>query len=268
MNIKPIDERVAVLFIQDRHYSPVMPRLTKHYLGVYVDEELVGVLTLGWGTQPLQTIRKLFPDLVTKDYYEIGKMCMDDKMPRNSESQMLSKVVSWMKKYTPDKKYLYTWADGIVGKCGYVYQGSNFLYGGFIWTDIYMSKEGEKIHPRSTRKLLEENQEFLDSDKKLFWMTYDFMKHKGIQRIKGKQFRYIYPLSKKSRKELKNSTVEWSLKYPKEKDLEWKEMTGKGKYELLKAKPDFDLSVVDVNKQNVNRIAEKYGTSSLEEFFE
>ena len=44
-------------------------------------------------------------------------------------------------------------------------------------------------------------------------------------------------------------------------------MVGKGKYELLSAKPNFDLSVVDVNKKNVNRIADKYGLSSLEEFF-
>jgi hypothetical protein len=244
-----------------------MPRLTKHYLGVFEEHNLVGVLTLGWGTQPLQTIRKLFPDLISEDYYEIGKMCMDDSMPRNSESQMISKVTSWMKKNTPERKYLFTWADGIVGKVGYVYQASNFLYGGFIWTDIYISKEGEKIHPRSSRKLLEENQEFIKSDKKLFWMTYDFMKHKEIKRIKGKQFRYIYPLNKKARKYLNKSTVEWSLKHPKENDLEWKEMVGKGKYELLSAKPNFDLSVVDVNKKNVNRIADKYGLSSLEEFF-
>ena len=32
--------------------------------------------------------------------------------------------------------------------------------------------------------------EFVGKDK-LFWMTPDFMIHKGIRRIKGKQFRYI-----------------------------------------------------------------------------
>ena len=63
-----------------RHYSVVMPKLTKHYLGAYVDDELVGILTLGWGTNPMGTIRKMFPELTTADYYEIGKMCMDEKM--------------------------------------------------------------------------------------------------------------------------------------------------------------------------------------------
>lgn len=251
-DIKEIDKNLAIDFIQERHYSKVLPRLTKHWLGCFYGGELVGVLTLGWGTQPLQTIKKLFPKLVSEDYYEIGKMCMDDKMPRNSESQMISSVVRWIKNNLPEKKFLYTWADGIVGKVGYVYQASNFMYGGFIWTDIYISPSGEKIHPRSSKSLLKENAEFLGKEK-LFWMTPDFMKVKGIKRIRGKQFRYIIPLTKTSKKILKKgSTVSWGIEYPKEKDLLWKEQVAKGKYDILKEKPKMDLSVVEVNEKNVN----------------
>lgn len=251
-NIKEIDKELAINFIQKRHYSKVLPRLTKHWLGIFNDDELVGVLTLGWGTQPLQTIKKLFPKLLSGDYYEIGKMCMDDKMPRNSESQMISCVVRWMKENLPEKKFLYTWADGIVGKVGYVYQASNFKYGGFIWTDIYISPTGEKIHPRSAKSLLQENAEFLGKEK-LFWMTPDFMKFKGIRRIRGKQFRYIIPLHKDSKKIMENeSTVNWGIDYPKEGDLLWKEQSGKGKYDVLEEKPKMDLSIVEVNEKNVN----------------
>ena len=251
-DIKEIDKTLAVNFIQERHYSKVLPKLTKHWLGCFYEGELVGVLTLGWGTQPLQTIKKLFPNLTSKDYYEIGKMCMDEKMPRNSESQMISSVVKWIKQNLPEKKFLYTWADGIVGKVGYVYQASNFQYGGYIWTDIYISHTGEKIHPRSSKPLLKENAEYLGKEK-LFWMTPDFMKLKGIRRIRGKQFRYIYPLSKESKKILKNgSTVEWGLNYPKEVDLLWKEQLDKGIYGILEKVPHMDLSVVEVNEKNVN----------------
>lgn len=250
--IKEVDKAIAIDFIQERHYSKVLPRLTKHWLGCFLESELVGVVTLGWGTQPLQTITKLFPTLKSEDYYEIGKMCMDDKMPRNSESQMLSCIVKWMKKNLPEKKFLYTWADGIVGKIGYVYQGSNFYYGQFIWTDIYISPNGEKIHPRSSKGLLKENAEFLGKEK-LFWMTPDFMQLKGISRIRGKQFRYIYPLSKKSEELMRRgSTVTWNKMYPKEKDLLWKEQVGKGVYITLTEKPNMDLSVVEVNEKNVN----------------
>jgi hypothetical protein len=250
--IKEVDKNLAIEFIQERHYSKVLPRLTKHWLGCFYKEELVGVLTLGWGTQPLQTIKKLFPDLKSEDYYEIGKMCMDEKMPRNSESQMISSVVRWMKQNLPEKKFLYTWADGIVGKVGYVYQASNFYYGNFIWTDIYISPSGEKIHPRSSKALLQENAKFLGKDK-LFWMTPDFMELKGIRRIRGKQFRYIYPLNKKAKESLRReSTVNWNRVYPKEGDLQWKEQKSKGEYRLLLGKPEMDLSIVEFNEKNVN----------------
>jgi hypothetical protein len=34
-------------FVQRHHYSPVFPKLTKYFLGVYDEEELVGAITLG-----------------------------------------------------------------------------------------------------------------------------------------------------------------------------------------------------------------------------
>lgn len=247
--IKEIDKYDAGTFIHEHHYSKVMPVHTKHFLGIYLEDRLVGVLTLGWGTQPLATIRKLFPLLTNKDYYEIGKMCMHPDMPRNSESQMLSEVVRWMKVNTPDKKFLYTWADGILGKVGYVYQSANFYYGGFIWTDVYIGPDGEKIHPRTSKNLCQENAKFVGKDK-IFWLTYDFMKTKGIRRIRGKQFRYIMPLNKVMKKMLDKSTVEWTISYPKEKDLQWKEQTNDG-YKFLSEMPKFDLSKVNVHKKNV-----------------
>ena len=248
--IKEIDKYQAAELVQEHHYSKVMPRLTKHYLGVYLNDKLVGVLTLGWGTQPRQTINKLFPGFTTKEYYEIGKMCMLPEMPKNSESQMLSAVIKWMKKKLPERLFLYTWADGIVGKVGYVYQSANFLYGGFIWTDIYIGPDGEKIHPRTSHNLCVENAKFVGKEK-VFWLTRDFMKVKGITRIKGKQFRYIMPLSKKARKMLDKSTVSWTIDYPKEGDLEWKKQ-GEDGYEILPSMPKIDLGMVNINKKNVD----------------
>ena len=248
--VKEIDKFSAAELIQKYHYSKVMPRLTKFYLGCFLDNKLVGVLTLGWGTQPLQTIHKLFPGLTTKDYYEIGKMCMLPEMPRNSESQMLSAVIKWMKMNLPERKFLYTWSDGIVGKVGYVYQSANFIYGGFIWTDIYIGPDGEKIHPRSARKLLEENAKFCKKEK-LCWLTREFIKKKGISRVRGKQFRYIMPLSRDARKLLDKSTVQWTLNYPKADALEWKIQVEDG-YAPLKEMPKINFDVVNVNKNNVN----------------
>ena len=114
--IKEIHKINAMNFVSKRHYSPVMPKLTKYFCGYFVKDELVGVITFGWGTRPKHTIQKLFPELDTQDYLEIGKMCMDDSMPRNSETQML------FKKETTRFKILIHMGDGLVGKVGYVYR--------------------------------------------------------------------------------------------------------------------------------------------------
>ena len=292
--IKEISRECATDFVQSLHYSKIMPKLTKHFLGCYLENELVGVLTLGWGTQPKATIAKLFDGMDTKDYYEIGKMCMKEEMPRNSESQMISAVVKWMKENCAEKQFLYTWADGIMGKPGYVYQAANFLYGGFIWTQLYISDKGEKIHPRSSRRLCDENvifkketeeklklkekikeadwvakitetvidEEYAEELRKsqffygkkgerIYWLTQDFLDHKDISKIFGKQFRYILPLNKKAKKLLKKSKVEWTLEYPKDKDLVWDKSSMSGR-QRLDGMPYIDGNMTEYNSKNVN----------------
>lgn len=248
--VNEIPKKELVEFVQKYHYSPVFPKLTKHWLGIYDEQlNLVGCLTLGWGTQPKQTIQKLFPELDTKDYLEIGKMCMTEEMPRNSETQMLKAVVEWIKEYRKDVSLLYTMADGIMGKVGYVYQAFNFKYGGSYFTDVFMTNTGEKVHPRSMKQILIENAKF-EGKEKLFWATPEYMKTIGMSRIRGLMFRYMYPLNKKAKKLLKNNN--WNINYPKEKDLKWKKQLEKGKY-IEVDKPEFNFDNAEVNKKNIEQ---------------
>ena len=242
----------AIEFVQKYHYSPVMPTLTKHFLGFYLDGELKGVLTLGWGTQPKGTINKMFPGLESKDYYEIGKMCLSKDLndTKSAGSQMISATIRWMKENT-ECLFLYTMADGIMGKCGFVYQASNFYFGEKYWTQVYLMENGEKLHPRSTKELCKENAKFSGREK-IFWMTTDFMKHKGIRKINGYMFRYIYPLNKKAKKLMKNgSTLEWGKNYPKEKDLKWVDVTDVKNKEIID-RPPFTFETAKYNLKNIN----------------
>jgi hypothetical protein len=254
MILQETTKEVAEKFVNSHHYSKVMPRITKHYLGCYIDDpdslfsenKLVGIITLGWGTRPLHTIKKLFPDLSNKDYLEIGKMCMSDEMPRNSESQLLSKTIQWMKKNTPEKQYLFTWADGIVGKPGYVYQSANFMYGGYIWTEVYVTDKNEKIHPRTMQSIGKEKNSNLK-----YGSRPDFEKRKelNLKRVWGKQFRYIYPLNKHARKQLKNSTVDWISVYPKDKDLVWQVLEpGETKRKTMNSMPFKQTGYLELQK--------------------
>lgn len=222
--LKEIDKQTALEMVKTYHYSNALPSLNKHFVGFYLDGELVGVVTLGWGTRPMHTIRRLFPSLETKDYYEIGRMCMTEEMPRNSESQMLSMLVKWVKVNCPEVKVLFTWADGMMGKPGYVYQASNFLYAGHIITDFYL-KDGVKIHPRQTRKIFSPNDERLSVRP-----TVAQMQEHGIEHYKGKQFRYVQFLCNKTEKKrlMAECTVPLTIAYPKDADLVWRRQTGVG----------------------------------------
>ena len=243
--VKEITREVALEMVQKYHYSNTLPKLNKHFIGFYLKGELVGVVTLGWGTRPLHTIKKLFPSLETKDYFEIGRMCMTEKIPRNSESQMLSQLTNWIKRNCPEVKVLFTWADGMLGKPGYVYQASNFFYAGFIWTDIYM-KDGVKLHPRQTRHFFSSG----EGDKRITCRpTKQQMQELNIQHYKGKQFKYVLFLcNKKSTKHLlKEALVSINRDYPKNNDLLWK-IRKDGKW-IQSEKPPYETDIDNTNYQ-------------------
>ena len=187
--IKEVTKDTALDMIQKYHYYNSLPGLNKYFLGVYLDGSLVGVVTLGYGTRPLHTIQALFKDAKTEDYLEIGRMCMTDEMPKNSESQMLRAVVKWIKANT-DIKVLFTWADGMLGKCGYVYQASNFMYVGKSESDIYLF-DGYKIHPRQTKPIFKKD----ENDKRVtIRPTVEQLRKYHISRYKGHQFKYLIVL--------------------------------------------------------------------------
>ena len=129
-SIEEVSKEFVYTFVQKYHYSQVYPVLTKHWLGVFLDDVMMGAVTLGWGTQPKGTIRKIFPnhEFESGDYYEIGKMCMSDDLPKNSESQMIKSVVNWLKtrdrnlnKEQDRKLFLYTMAFIMVVSIGLMF---------------------------------------------------------------------------------------------------------------------------------------------------
>src|SRR5271157_1971460 len=222
---------IAADFVLRHHYSKVMPKQTKLILGAFKGKNgpLIGVITFGWGVRPKDTIRQLFPTVDVSEYYEIGKMCVHDSEPKNTESRLLSLAIRWLKKNKPELKVLFTWADALWGKPGYVYQAANFRYGGYIWTDVYMDKEGRRFHPRQIpAKLRAEG--LLNDVIRLRWRAdneigscrpskkqkiykntntgapvigyFNGLKDRGWKHCFGMQYRYVYFLQDKWTKEL------------------------------------------------------------------
>lgn len=263
-DIKEISKDEALKMIKKYHYSNTLPKINKYFVGFYLDGELAGVVTLGWGTRPKHTIQRIFPSLDTKDYLEIGRMCMTEEMPKNSESQMISQLVKWIKVNLPELKILFTWADGMLGKCGYVYQASNFIYAGYSGGEMYM-KDGVKIHVRQMKSLLVPKG--VKDERITVRPTLAQMKQFNIQHFKGKQYRYLMFLCDKAETaRLKNEClIDLSLPHPKDDDLSWTvKNTDTGKWEESKMPPyttDIDQKtkgVVNIGTmQDLHRLSQK-----------
>ena len=131
-------------------------------------------------------------------------------------------------------------------------------------------ENGEKLHPRTSKDLCRENAQFLvdrygedylknykedpkTGERYPRWFTPDFCKYKGIRRIDGLMFRYLYPLNKKAKRMMKQSSMDWDKNYPKSKNLEWVDVTDK-KNKKSVPQPDFkmDIDNIEYNKKNVN----------------
>ena len=147
-DIVAIPFAVAKEFVYRHHYAKMIPSTTVACYGLMVEGKLRGICSWGYGVRPRHTIEKWFPTLGVRDYLELGRLCLLDEMPRNSESRFLSLVIRQIKADYPHLKMLLSWADGLRGKPGYVYQACSWLYGGYINSEFYTDTEGHVIHPR------------------------------------------------------------------------------------------------------------------------
>jgi len=220
LDIEQVEPHQARALCLRWHYSNIFPPHCLVHLGFYDEAGLAGVAIWGWGTRPRHTIQKLFPSLDTRDYWELNRLCCRDELPRNTESQLLAGCIRWFRTHQPQKVLLFTWADGIRGKPGYMYQSANWLYGGYITTEIYLTEDGEPVHPRLmiTR---------FGTRKRSLWRKL------GLRKVWGRQFRYCWFLCghRQRKRLLRESSVKWTRLYPKAKELIWQIDAGEGSRE-------------------------------------
>lgn len=234
MEIREIDEDRAERFILEYHYMKYLPQLNDTFLGGFIDGELAAVMSLGWGVRPRHTIQVLFPSLDTEDYRAIGRLCAVEELPKNTESHFIGKAISHIQQHY-DYEVLFTWADGMLGKPGTIYQATNFHYAGHIWTDTYLTADGEKVHPRQTNRI----------GGRPSWSE---LQDLGWQHYRGMQLRYVYFLCDDDRcgELISESDIDLVRgDYPKESDLAWKQRTADGWVEC--EMPDFDPEELTYN---------------------
>jgi hypothetical protein len=132
-----ISYKLAIATVVREHYlhrkCPV-----SFAFGAYLNEELVGVLTVGcpasWslkaGLVGLSYKQyKNNPNSRANDVFELNRLWMRDDLPRNSESRFIGSCLRKLRKLRPSL-ILVSYADSSLGHVGWVYQATNFVYTG------------------------------------------------------------------------------------------------------------------------------------------
>ena len=209
-HVEPVPRSLMAAFVAAHHYAVRVPPHCLLSLGCFVGSDLVGVASWGYGVRPRHTIQRLFPSLTTSDYYELNRLCMLDSEPRNGESHFLRLCREYIHHREPGRVVLFSWADGMRGKPGYVYQADNWLYGGFIRTEFYVTAENEVVHPRQVITRCGRRDRA-------------FTRSMGLRRVRGRQFRYCHFLCSHALRKrlLRESPFRWGQGYPKKDDCVW-----------------------------------------------
>lgn len=145
-HIKEMDKNISNDMIIKNHYSHKVAGFatTYIYLGVFINNELLGTLQYGFAMNPASA-KNIVRDTGIYEHLELNRMWISDKAGRNTESMAISYSIRYIKARFPKIQWIQSFADERCGGFGIVYQAANFLYFGEHKSDFYML-DGEAVH--------------------------------------------------------------------------------------------------------------------------
>lgn len=186
--LKEVSQHTADRMVIAHHYSHKATSNRFLSMGVFSPEyeskanEMLGVIQLGYGIRP--DMKYTFGDDVTgNNAREFDRMWLDDRLPKFSESIVLSCLEKYLKVSHPEIKYLITYADGSTGRTGTIYRAANYKPMGKVKADFYILESGERVHPVSMYH--RHNSRAWGLLQKLY---------PGIKKAEGFQYRFIKKL--------------------------------------------------------------------------
>jgi len=202
LHVATIPAWLARLVIIKYHYSKRIVNNSYLHLGVFNGRDLVGVMQWGYAMNP-SSGASVVSGTGNREYMELNRLWVHDSMPRNTESRCISYALKTIRLLHPSVQWVQTFADERCGKCGVVYQASNFDYVGYHKSTFY-ELDGEWFHKIAMtakgRKAGSRGQHLQENAKRVTAHTF-------------RQFRYIRFLNKRARTRLNKK---YSIKpYPK-----------------------------------------------------
>jgi hypothetical protein len=124
--VRPIPSVAAKKIIVKNHYLHSFLGCTQLCFGMFIENRLLGALTLGAG--PTNAFR-LVEGAKPNDCLTLTRLWLSEELPPNSESRVVAISLRFLKKYTK-LKFLVTYADPTQGHIGIIYQAGGWLYTG------------------------------------------------------------------------------------------------------------------------------------------
>ena len=189
--IKEIERDLANFIITENHYSKKVYNATYIHLGLFINDELLGVLQYGYAMNPASQ-GSVVAETKIDEYLELNRMWLDDKAKKNSESKAISYSIKYIKNKFPKIKWIQSFADERCGGFGIVYQAANFYFYGEHRSDFW-ELDGVVYHniqmtvSKGTKRYSKEV-EYLQENKN------------RAERMNLRQFRYLYFIDKRWKK--------------------------------------------------------------------
>ena len=142
--VREIERERANAIIIKNHYSHKVYNASYIHLGVFVDNNLVGVLQYGSAMNPASG-NSVVEGTQIENFLELNRMWIDDSAGNTSESQAISCSIRYIKHRYPKVKWIQSFADERCGCYGIVYQACSFAYYG-EHINIFWELDGEYYH--------------------------------------------------------------------------------------------------------------------------
>lgn len=183
--LREVSTEIADKMVIAHHYSHKATSNRFLSMGVFaptIAPEMLGVIQLGYGIKPKQ--KHTWGGGVTgENSREFDRMWLDDRLPKYSETIVLSCLEHYLRERYPEIRFLISYADGSTGRTGTIYKAGNYRRCGDIKADFYVLPSGERVHPvtmwhrHGTRK----------------WETLKKL-YPGVKKAEGRQYRFIREL--------------------------------------------------------------------------
>ena len=127
--VKEIDRDLANKTIIKNHYSKKVYNGTYINLGVFINDEFLGVLQYGYAMNPVSA-GSVVTGTEMNQYLELNRMWIADDVGEYPESKAISYSIKYIKGKLKTIKWIQSFADERCGGLGIVYQASSFRFYG------------------------------------------------------------------------------------------------------------------------------------------